>query len=327
MPNDASEAECLGHEPDDRGELVRRHTVGIRTVFERGRAAYGDISLDFADFAAAVVSAKLRHTNRAAALNDARFASGLSRLQAPDLYLAIACDRGIDCAWEVLHDRFLPRLRRIMRRRGVPDREIDQVLADLPGDLVAPPPGGGAATRIGTYDGTGKLFYWLVTVVFRRLADRARRSGGEARGETGDDRSNDEPARGGNPAEDPADAASRRETCQRIREAVRSAWQRLTPRHLVVLRFKFLTRHRQKDVARLLGVSEALVSHLLSEAIECTRVAVVRQLGEGSPDPALGADRLWDVLRAALEAGTVGAEDPARNRDLPDVEPNDDDRS
>lgn len=313
-----------GADPEPVSEIATRHAFSIRRAYQQGTKEYGRLPLGFHSFAGAVVDRVRRRFDRACAGNrDERIGSILSRIAGADLYLAVACENRAEGAWQVFSDRFLPRLRRFMLRKGIPENEADEILADLPGDLFVPPPGSRAASRIGTYDGSGQLFYWLVTIILRRRADRtrARKRTGSLEGENGPE--GPEPRQSADETIDPEQIATVQETCRRIMDAVRSAWRELTPRHLLLLRFKFLTRRSQKEMARTLGVSEALVSHLLRDGVEKTRQAVetqvVRESGDAWPD----SDRLWSALSDLLGQNSAPAEVEALPRDLPTMESTD----
>jgi hypothetical protein len=76
-------------------------------------------------------------------------------------------------------------------------------------------------------------------------------------------------------------------------------------------------------MARVLGVSEALVSHMIREGVEKTRQAVktqfVREAGDAWPD----SDHLWSALSDLLRQNPEPSESEASRRDLPTMESTD----
>jgi len=287
--------------PPPRGRLVSRRSHLIERFFTDGIREYGGFPLDHTTFARELVRRVERRLS-GAGLQDTgrRLDEALAKIAGTDLYLTIACDRRLEAAWQTLADRYFPRLERLLEQRGTLVTVAKEIVANLPGDLIAPPPKSDAATRIGTYDGFGSLFYWLVTFVLRKRNERTRRVEPRAGLEKWLARVARETGDPGVSPDDPASAAYAREACDRLRTVVRLAWARLTPRHLLVLRCKFLHSLSQKEVARMLGVSEALVSHLLHEGMGAARMSVMREFRAEARDCWPGLDQLWGVVTELL---------------------------
>lgn len=293
------------------GSALHEVRIALERAFEVGRSEYESLALDFETFCEDTTLRVERRLRRAGVEpSEARMRTEIERLRGADLFLALACEHRIEEGWQILLDRFLPRLRRLMLHRGVASRDAEDVLASLPGDLLeAPPTRDDAMTRIGTYDGCGDLFYWLATFAFRRHADAARRAKATV--------SLDHDAEAVGPdsqAADPTRRASAQETCDRIRAAVRAAWRELSSRHLLILRFKFLSSRTQKQVARLLGISEATVSALAREAVEKTRAALVDALSDEHEQAWPDAGRMWHAISSALEESSPTADSSADDR-------------
>lgn len=278
----------------------------IERFFEEGMREYGAFPLDLTTFARELT----RRVQRRLAAGGAqatghRLDQAVARVAGADLYLTIACDHRFEAAWLALSDRYYLRLERLMQRRGTPETVAREIVANLSGDLVAPPPRSDAATRVGTYDGFGSLFYWLVTFVFRKRNERLRGVSPRTKLERWLARKSREAGGPGGVLDDPACAAYAREACERLRSVIRAAWGQLTWRHLLVLRSKFLHNLSQKEIARMLGVSEALVSHLVGEATEAARISVMREFREEATDEWPSLNQLWRTVTGLLTEAEV----------------------
>ena len=308
-----------GNNESGEGNGASRHGLVLRRAYRNGAKEYGSLPFSFETFGRHVTGRIRDRLLRAGAPDDdERVGALLARVNGADLYLAVACDHRLEEAWRVFGARLVPRLRGLLLKKRVPKHEIDDVLASLPGELVAAPPGSNCTTRIGTYDGLGSLFYWLVTFVFRRLGERARVVRRVASLES---LIKERTAATTTDSDDPAHLASVRELCQRLSEAVTAAWERLSPRHVLVLRFKFLSSRTQKEAARVLGISEAMVSTLLHQGLERTRAAVAPLIaahGTGSWPDFDQLRTMMDELLQKKKEHTI--EEPRAGRDPPDWE-------
>src|SRR5262245_2298715 len=97
------------------------------------------------------------------------------RAPGDELALSRACDRGAPEAWEHLVRAYQPRLVAILRARHVAHGSAEEIVAELWGELALPT-GGGARTRIGTFQGVCSLLTWLSVIAIRRHIDRCRRA-------------------------------------------------------------------------------------------------------------------------------------------------------
>lgn len=237
-----------------------------------GRKAHGRVGLDFEAFAA-------------------HLGDGPVPLAAEDYYLAVACNAGVDGAWERLASRYRRPLRSFLRRRGATAAEVDALLDEFWGVLATPPARGHAATRLGTYDGRGALFSWLATVAWRRLTDtwRARRGSALAPDDVV-----------GSDAADPARCAAAEETDRQLGDALEEAWGGLTLRELEAVVLKYRHHLPQTDIARVLGVGSPRVTRLLQSATQRLRTALEARFELRPLDPS-GTHALRAVVERMLE--------------------------
>jgi len=271
--------------------------------FEEGRVAHGPLALPFEVFARRAEDLAARRLRAAGAdPSPEETAALLSRAALADLFLASACEEGVAGAWERFVGAFERMIVALAVRRGASKAEAGELAREIPGELFAPPAGGGSRTRLGTFDGAGSLAAWLGVIVQRRLADRRRSA----------DRTEPVPVADapdpGSP--DPADLAVDAETGRLLEEAFREAWADLTARETLVLLFRYRDGLPQTEIARVLGVGEPRVSRMLSVAAGKIRASVVRRIGR---DPSAGdrdPDRAWAALERAV-AGFLATPPPS----------------
>ncbi len=284
------------------GDSTREIEGLLRGGHEEGSAEYGPLPLSLERFASQALDLT-RLRLRASDLDPSpdRLAAALARAAKGDLFLAIACEEGIAGAWETFSERYVPRFRALARSCGASFAEADEIARDLPGDLVARPGEGGARTRLGTYDGTGKLFTWLSVMVARRVADRfrARRSTSKRAGTGGEPWVADLPDRS-SVAIDPALLAIDVETASQLREALRRAWTELDARGAAALLLKFRDGLPQKEIAVRLGLSDSQVSRILAASLGGIRAAIQGKFLEDFPDRWRDGESFWQALREAV---------------------------
>ncbi|HKB16926.1 MAG TPA: hypothetical protein VKF62_12740, partial [Planctomycetota bacterium] len=142
----------------------------LRHAFESGAGEYGTLPLSLHTFARRALELARRRLLRSGVPDSPeRLGEVLERVAGADLYLSIACEEGLGAAWEVFTARFVPRIKALALWRGASPSEAEDLAQDLPGHLAAPPRGGHARTRLGTYNGAVSLFDWLAVIVFQRL--------------------------------------------------------------------------------------------------------------------------------------------------------------
>lgn len=228
----------------------------------------------------------------AAALEDS-----LRRSPADDVFLAVACERDVAGAWDVLHRRYLPRLRGLGQRHGLAGTAADALARDLLGELALPPVRGGARTRLGTYLGAGTLFGWLALILVRRIG--ASRTAAPRPGDPAPEAAfrGDEVASARADARDPGESAAAAETAHRAAERIDRAWAELSPRERLVLVWKHVDGVSQQEIARRIDVGEPRVSRIVQAAIGRLRDAVT---AADDPEAAPGG-LAWGLLRDALQ--------------------------
>ncbi len=261
----------------------------LRQAYAAGRREHPRVELPFEDFV--------------------EFGRDRPPRAAADYYLARACNAGLAGSWERLQARFQRPLRAFLRKRGAARGEADQLLDETWGALAAPPPRGGAATRIGTYDGRGSLYAWLATVVWRRLTDRWR-----ARATTTDAAVAEHHAAPEH--RDPAVRVAQSETAERLGAALEDAWSGLTRRELQAVVLKYCHRLPQTEIASAMNVSPPRVTRLLQSAMTRLR-ATIESKFETHPDWSTsggGWSSLFETVERMLARTAAAMDTPGAGR-------------
>jgi RNA polymerase sigma-70 factor (ECF subfamily) len=215
--------------------------------WEEGRAVWPQVDLDEEVFAAHVRS-KLRP---GATLED------LQRLDAPGLYLACACARGMPSALAALDRHVLSKmpefLARIQGSSALPD-EVGQILRERL--LVATE---GQPARIATYSGDGPLAAWVrvtaVRTALNLLEKMDERVGHDSRAVEGVQTAT-------TPEQEVAAAHQR----AMFREVLEQAVSALPAEQRTALRLHFAEGLTGDEIGERLGISRATVVRWLSTA-------------------------------------------------------------
>jgi len=315
--------------PEGDGRPLERADVGagvpgvleppLRLAFEQGVQSYGPIPFPFERFAArALDRLRARLDAQGNPSTDAQLSRQLERVVGADLFLALACDEGIEEAWQCLCSRFVTRLAGLARRRGAHRGRDEELVRDAIADLRERVGGPGGRTRFSNYVGAVSLSSWLAVVLLRRMAD-ARRSPGrvfasidpEARTPSA---STGRPSRAAAPEADPALQLIDAETRELTTRALEAAWRSLSLREREVVCLRYRDGIQQKAIARMLGIGESMLSRMLQRAVERIRASVVEEFSAGGSGIAALRETSWDVLRDSV---TKLLQSSAPKRDSP----------
>jgi RNA polymerase sigma-70 factor, ECF subfamily len=273
--------------------LVKAHAVALQRAFEEGARVFPSLPIPRETFVRRLIERILRRMERAGLEPTAeKVAKGLGRIVPADLYLAVACEERVSGAWELLTERYVPQLRALLVGRGVAEVEAEEIAARVPGDLIQPPGRDSAPSRLATYDGLGSLFSWMAAIALRRHADRTRSRKSERLEVSHESASL---------TLDPAEFAVDGETCSRLNKALSSVWPTLTRREQLALLYRYRLDLAQKEIARVLGVSEPRVSGLLKTSIVKIQEAVHGVFFDQGLEGIENRDLLWKKLGGILE--------------------------
>jgi len=194
-------------------------------------------------------------------------AAELAELHVADLFLAYHAQRGEPRAVAALR-AMLEELRGPLRRTGAGEPLIEEVLADLPAELIAPRPG--IDPRLTGYAGRGPLAGWLRVFAVRAVLDRRRRTGTAV-----DDELIGELAA---PELDPELAVLRRRYAAELTAAFIAACAELDPTALLLLRQRYLDGLGIDRLAALHGVHRSTAARRLAAARSDLSASVRRRL-------------------------------------------------
>lgn len=283
---------------------LRREQEILRAGFEAGRVEYGPLPLDFERFASAAHAAVVRRVpgDRIGAMLASTVETAFAKMALPDLFLAVACENGIAGAWEVLTSRLRPRLRSVVRARGVTGDEADEIVLEILGDLATAPADGRGRTQLSGYLGAGSLAGWLSVIAFRRVVDRARARKPTLRLSLPDDgEERERPIEAlATSASDPARMTLDDEMLGRMRREFDAACRLLTPKESLALHYRYARDMKLDGIARILDVGIPRVSRILESAVERLKKALHASLGEGPRRSWPESESFWTALRGAL---------------------------
>jgi RNA polymerase sigma factor (sigma-70 family) len=282
----------------------------LKQAYFAAQSEYGPIPLPFEHFAGQVLERMIRRLTRCnVAPSPDRLDHLLAVAPLTDLFLAIACDEDAPGAWEVFTERFVPRLIGLARHRGYPHREAVQAAESMPGELVFRPGLGKNRSRLGTYEGAGRLFDWLAVIFMRRLQGLSRDTGlprgarklsiDAQTGSHGQSLAEDVPSPSAE-SNEPVVQMIEQETGERFADALRDGWQELTTSESLALLYKYEQRLHQKEIAQLLGLSESRISRIVHKALEKIREHVLRSVPEAPSSDLNRPGRFWPALQAIV---------------------------
>jgi RNA polymerase sigma-70 factor (ECF subfamily) len=194
-------------------------------------------------------------------------------VHAEDLYLAVACARGVRGAVEAFEQQYLGAgaLTAALRRIDGSPAFLDEVRQAVREKLFVPGPGRRA--RIGEYSGRGSLMAWTRVVAVRTALDlRPRHSEKSMSGE------------GGRAAErDPELRFLQQKYGKHFEEAVASSFARLDDEQSNLLRLQIVDGLGTSQLASLFRVDRSTIKRRLAECRETmlqhTKEALIQKLG------------------------------------------------
>jgi RNA polymerase sigma-70 factor (ECF subfamily) len=191
-------------------------------------------------------------------------------LHTNDLYLALACARGSEAAWNrftLMYSRYIQSAATFVTPPSSTPTEIaDNVLVDL----FLPGPSG--RSRIGSYEGRSSLATWLRVVVTHHAANERER----LRNSIGDPQVPDVPDELATSRMDASLRACRYGTM--IRDALRSSCDCLTERERLILLLRYDEGLQFGQIARIFGVHQSTITRQIERACKRLREAVVTTL-------------------------------------------------
>jgi RNA polymerase sigma-70 factor (ECF subfamily) len=256
----------------ERGEQIQNLFVtGARRLLGRATESHSlDADALVPRIKSSVEKYLLRDDENAADQSIAKF---IDELQADDLCLIVACERGNERAWTDLVERFTPTVRSAARSASSNEdgaQDLAQsIWAELYGLRVRAD--GKPASKLAYYSGRGSLAGWLRAVVAQLAIDQHRRQSRTV--QTEDDADFDRLSRGdgdgqelyrATPALNPEEAMSDKLAGAEMQEALARSMKGLSDEDRLLVKLYYFDGLRLREAGSVLGVHEATASRRLT---------------------------------------------------------------
>jgi len=221
--------------------------------------------------AAAVEKYLLRHDPKTSHTEIAKFIDGI---QADDLCLIIACERGDENAWTDLVERFTPTVRSAARSASANEDAAEDLAQSIWAELYGLRTGkdGMPAGKLAYYSGRGSLAGWLRAVVAQLAVDMYRKQSRLV--QTEEDADLDRLAHDtqvpagqamlGGRATTPEESISNRLAQRDVERALNKALQDLAAEDRLLIKLYYFDNLRLREAGAVLGVHEATASRRLT---------------------------------------------------------------
>ena len=197
----------------------------------------------------------------------------IDELQADDLCLIIACERGDEKAWSELVERFTPAVRSAARSASSSEDAAEDLAQSIWAELygLRTRSDGRPASKLAYYSGRGSLAGWLRAVVAQLAVDTYRKQSKLV--QTDEDADLDRLAQevhvgDGQPAlagmQNPEESMSNRFARSELQQALSKSVQELTAEDRLLVKLYYFDNLRLREAGAVLGVHEATASRRLT---------------------------------------------------------------
>jgi RNA polymerase sigma-70 factor (ECF subfamily) len=203
---------------------------------------------------------------------EAEIAKFIDQLQADDLCLIIACERGDEKAWNDLVERFKPTVRSAARSASSNEDAAEDLAQSIWAELygLRTRKDGAPASKLAYYSGRGSLAGWLRAVVGQLAVDTFRKQSRLVQTEEdtdldrlAHDANSDRPAvLAGIPT--PEESMSNRFAQADMQQAFNCAIQELAAEDRLLVKLYYFDNLRLREAGAVLGVHEATASRRLT---------------------------------------------------------------
>ena len=197
----------------------------------------------------------------------------IDELQADDLCLIIACERGDEKAWTELVERFKPTVRSAARSASSNEDAAEDLAQSIWAELygLRTRSDGRPASKLAYYSGRGSLAGWLRAVVAQLAVDTFRKQSKlvQAEEDADLDRLAQEVHVGeGQPVlagvQNPEESMSNRFVRSELQQALSRSVQELTAEDRLLVKLYYFDNLRLREAGTVLGVHEATASRRLT---------------------------------------------------------------
>lgn len=219
---------------------------------------------------AAVDKYLLRDDPNASGAEVAKF---IDELQADDLCLIVACERGDERAWSELVERFKPTVRSAARSASSNEDAAEDLAQSIWAELygLRTRSDGKPASKLAYYSGRGSLAGWLRAVVAQLAVDVFRKQSKLVQAEEDADLerlAQEVQVAEGQPAlagmQNPEDAMSNRFARSEMQQALSRSVQELSAEDRLLVKLYYFDNLRLREAGAVLGVHEATASRRLT---------------------------------------------------------------
>jgi RNA polymerase sigma-70 factor (ECF subfamily) len=204
---------------------------------------------------------------------DSEISKFIDEMQADDLCLIIACERGDESAWTDLVERFTATVRSAARTASANEDAAEDLAQSIWAELygLRVRKDGSPASKLAYYSGRGSLAGWLRAVVAQLAVDSFRKQSRLV--QTEEDADFDRLARDAHAGESqplfagiptPEESMSNRFTQTDMQEALGRAVQELSGEDKLLVKLYYFDNLRLREAGVVLGVHEATASRRLT---------------------------------------------------------------
>src|SRR5690242_16423806 len=220
-------------------------------------------------------------------ISEAEIAKFIDGLQADDLCLIVACERGDENAWNDLVERFTATVRSAARSASSNEDAAEDLAQSIWAELygLRTRKDGERASKLAYYSGRGSLAGWLRAVVGQLAVDTFRKQSRLV--QTEEDTELDRLAHDASAADGPAvlagiptpeEAMSNRFAQADMQQALNCAIQELGAEDRLLVKLYYFDNLRLREAGAVLGVHEATASRRLTRIQTDLRKRVTRIL-------------------------------------------------
>ena len=206
-------------------------------------------------------------------ISEAKIAKFIDELQADDLCLIIACERGDENAWNDLVERFTTTVRSAARSASSNEDAAEDLAQSIWAELygLRTRKDGAPASKLAYYSGRGSLAGWLRAVVGQLAVDTFRKQSRLV--QTEEDTDLDRLARDASVGEgqavlagipNPEESMSNRFAKADMQQALNKAVQELAAEDRLLVKLYYFDNLRLREAGAVLGVHEATASRRLT---------------------------------------------------------------
>ena len=260
---------------------------------------------------AAVEKYLLRHEPQ---ISDAEIAKFIDELQADDLCLIIACERGDEKAWNDLVERFTPTVRSAARSASSNEDAAQDLAQSIWAELygLRTRKDGAPASKLAYYSGRGSLAGWLRAVVGQLAVDTFRKQSRlvQTEEDTDLDRLAHDASAGDGQAmlagiPTPEEAMSNRFAQADMQQALNRAVQDLAAEDRLLVKLYYFDNLRLREAGAVLGVHEATASRRLTRIQTDLRKRVTKILIDERGWTAAETEKSFSELAQHLDIAQI----------------------